>query len=128
MKVISFDIGRSTWLFPLEEFAPSSGSNSVSIVEHIATKYGFSIVPKISTRDDMSKNGLHFGMGSFQHDGQHFSVSDFMVYNDGLVAVSEKTEWSDAFLNDVIKWVQTDFGFRSPATGIHKLYSSNLVI
>jgi hypothetical protein len=128
MNVISFDSGRATWLFPLEEFAPSAGLNNVSVVTKIAERYGFAQVPTITTRDDMAKKGLTFGMGHFKANDISFIVSDFMVYNDGIVAVTEKSEWAESFLEDVMRWVIAEFGFRNPVSGIGKLISSTLIV
>jgi hypothetical protein len=128
LKIVSFDNGRVTWLLPLEEFAPASAVNSVSVVGEIAARYNFSQVPTITTRDAMAKNGLPFGMGRFEFDGSKFMVMDFIVYNDGLVAVAEKTEWAEAFLENVVSWVKSEFGFREISSGIRKLYGSTLIV
>jgi hypothetical protein len=128
MKIISFESARVTRLFPLEEFLPAAGANSPSIVSLIAQRYGFGIVPSITTREDMNKSGLVFGMGHFQHEGQPFVVSDFAIYTDGLAAVAERSEWADALLEDVTSWVKTEFGFRDISSGVRRLYSSSIVV
>jgi hypothetical protein len=128
VKIVKFDSARATWLFPLEEFTPAAGANSVTIVSLIAARYNFSIIPKITTREDVAKNGLQFGMGSFEDDGQRFVVTDFIVYNDGIVAVSEKTDWAEKFLENIFQWVIAEFGFRVPSSRIRKLYSSTVVV
>ena len=128
MKIVSYDSARVTWLFPLEEFAPASGAHSISIVGLLAQRYQFTITPKITTKEDMAKSGLQFGMGGFEYQGQRIIVPDFVVYNDGLVAITQKTEWSEAFLEDVTQWVIKEFGFRNPTSGTRKLYSSTLVV
>jgi hypothetical protein len=127
LKIVSFDNGRATWLFPLEEFAPAAGSNSTSVISAIAARYGFTQVPMITTQESMAKNGLPFGMGHFEVNGTRFTVTDFVVYNDGIVAVAEKTEWAEAFLEDVTSWVK-QFGFREISSGIRKLYASTVVV
>ena len=55
VKIISFESARVTWLMPLEEFAPASGANSPAVVALIAQRYGFSIVPQITSRDDLKQ-------------------------------------------------------------------------
>jgi hypothetical protein len=128
MKVVSFDSARVTWLFPLEEFAPAAGLNAPAILAEIAARYNFAQHPQITTSDDMAKNGLPFGVGRFAIDGEFIMINDFGIYNDGIVAVTEKTEWSDAFLNDVVDWVTDRFGFQEIVSGIRKVYSSTLVV
>ncbi|MCK1562452.1 hypothetical protein IVB08_00305 [Bradyrhizobium sp. 173] len=128
MKVIKFDSARATWLFPLEEFGPVAGSNNPSVISQIAQRYGFAQVPTITTQEAMAKNGLPFGMGHFQNRDSRFAVTDFVVYNDGLVAIAEKTEWAEAFLEDVTTWVKSEFNFREVVSGIRKLYASTIVV
>jgi hypothetical protein len=94
----------------------------------IAERYKFSIIPKITTREDLNKSGLLFGMGQLEHEAQTRIITDFAIYTDGLAAVSEKTEWADLFLDDVISWVKVEFGFREIETGIRTLYSSGVVV
>jgi hypothetical protein len=128
LKIVSFDNGRATWLFPIEEFAPAAGSNSTSVISAVAARYGFALVPTITTQEAMAKNGLPFGMGHFEVNGTNFTVTDFVVYNDGIVAVAEKTEWAEAFLADVTSWVQEQFGFREISSGVRKLYASTVIV
>jgi hypothetical protein len=128
MKVVSFDSARVTWLFPLEEFTPAAGLDATAVLAEIAARYNFGMEPKITTRDDMAKNGLPYGVGRFVNDGEPILINDFGIYNDGIVAVTGKTEWSDAFLNDVVDWVTERFGFQKIVSGIRKAYSSTLVV
>ena len=128
MRIISFESARVTRLFPLEEFTPAAGANSPSILSLLAQRYGFSIVPTITTREDLTKNGLLFGMGHFQYAGQPLVVTDFAIYTDGLAAVAQKSEWAEAFLDDVISWVKTEFGFREISSSIRQLYNSSVVV
>jgi hypothetical protein len=67
-------------------------------------------------------------MGNFQTNGNPFVVTDFAVYTDGLVAAAERSEWADAFLDDVTSWVKKEFGFREISSGIRKLYSSTIIV
>jgi hypothetical protein len=128
MNIISFDNARATWLFPLEEFTPAAGLNGISVIAKVAERYGFAQIPTITTRDDMAKKGLAFGMGGFEAKGERFAVTDFIIYNDGIIAGAEKSEWAESFLEDVVPWVIAEFGFREPATGIGKLVSSTLIV
>jgi hypothetical protein len=127
MKVITFDNARTTWLFPLEEFAPSSGPNPPSIVNAIAERYKFTQKPDITTREDMDKKGLVFGIGQFTVNGTTAMVNDFAVYNDGIVAICRTTELGEAFLNDVFRWVVDEFGFRK-VNNNRRLYNSTVVV
>ena len=127
MKIVKFESARVTWLFPLEEFVPVAGANNPSVISQLAARYNFSIVPSITTQESMAKNGLPFGMGHFAVNDANFAVTDFVVYNDGIVAVAEKTDWAEAFLEDVTNWVKQSFGFRDVTSGVRRLYGSTII-
>jgi hypothetical protein len=127
MKIISFDNAKATWLFPLEEFAPASGANSPSVLDAIAERYKFTHKPTITTREDLEKKGLVFGVGGFSKDGDFTVINDFAIYTDGLAAVSRTTEFADAFLDDVSGWVIDQYKFRKIDNN-RRLYSSNVVV
>jgi hypothetical protein len=101
LRIISFDSARVTWLFPLEEFTPAETTNPGVVLAGIAKRYNFNRTPTITTREDMANNGLVFGLGHFQFNDEAIGISDFIVYNDGIVAISQKTEWAEAFLEDL---------------------------
>jgi hypothetical protein len=128
LRIISFDSARVTWLFPIEEFAPAATSNPGVVLAGIATRYNFTRTPTITTREDMANNGLVFGLGHFQFNGETVGITDFIIYNDGIVAISQKTEWAEAFLEDLFNWVKENFGFRDLSSGIRKLFTSTLVV
>ena len=127
MKVISFDNSRSTWLFPLEEFAPVSGATPQSLLAEIGERYDFTRRPDITTREDMNQKGLLFGIGRFSTKGQSGMINDFAIYTDGIAAVSERSDFADAFLSDVFEWVVDKFKFRRVDTN-RRLYSSTVVV
>jgi hypothetical protein len=127
MRVISFDNARATWLFPLEEFAPASGATPQSILAEIGDKYDFTRRPDITTREDMNQKGLLFGIGRFSTKDQSVTINDFAIYTDGIAAVSERSDFSEAFLTDVFEWVVGKFNFRRVDTK-RRLYSSTVVV
>src|ERR1700730_2480368 len=127
MRVISFDNARATWLFPLEEFAPASGATPQSILAEIDDKYDFTRRPDITTREDMNQKGLLFGIGRFSTKDQSVTINDFAIYTDGIAAVSERSDFSEAFLTDVFEWVVEKFNFRRVDTK-RRLYSSTVVV
>jgi hypothetical protein len=127
MRVISFDNARATWLFPLEEFAPASGATPQSILAEISERYNFTRRPDITTREDMNQKGLLFGIGRFSTKDQSGIINDFAIYTDGIAAVSERTDFAEAFLTDVFEWVVGKFNFRRIDTK-RRLYSSTIVV
>jgi hypothetical protein len=128
VKVISYDTGRVTWLFPTEEFLPLGSGDGRAIIEQVAEKYEFSHPPQNPSREEVEKNGLKFGGGRFVFDGKLFVINEFVAYNDGIVAVAPATEPATAFLEDIVEFLKEAFQFRSPITPIKKVSVSNVII
>lgn len=128
MEVISFDTGRATWLFPTEEFVPLGGADGMSIINRLAQHYEFRTVPNNPTREEIDKSGLKFNGGYFVFENSKAPISEFGLYNDGLVAISTTTERASAFLEDIVKFVIEDFNFRMPISPIKKIYVSIVTV
>jgi hypothetical protein len=128
MKLINVDLGRVTWLFPVEEIIPLGGAEGPNIVQAIASKYVFTQSPSNPTREDIDKNGLKFLAGQFEFKKKRTNISEFVVFNDGIVASSASTEAADAFLEDVYAFLRSEFQFREIVSTVKRVYVSNLVV
>ncbi|WP_316169059.1 MULTISPECIES: hypothetical protein [unclassified Bradyrhizobium] len=128
MELISLDTGRSTWLFPTEEFLPLEVPDGMSLIQSVAVRYDFKIFPEKPSREDIDKNGLKFGLGSFDFEGVKVGVTDFVAYNDGIVAVSNTTERATAFLEDATRFLISELKFRRPVSTIKKVNVSTLTV
>jgi hypothetical protein len=128
MELISLDIGRSTWLFPTEEFLPLAGSDGMSLIRRVVDRYNFKVFPEKPVREDIDKNGLKFALGSFMFEGLVIGITDFVAYNDGIVAVSNTTERATAFLEDATRFLIEELGFRRPVSTIKRVNVSILTV
>jgi hypothetical protein len=128
MEVVSIDSGRSTWLFPTEEFVPLGGGDGSAIIQKVSERYQFKSQPENPTREDIDKNGLKFSTGMFEVAEKRAGIGEFAIYNDGLVAVANTTEHSNAFLEDITKFVIDEFQFRPPISPIKKVFVSILTV
>lgn len=128
MKIISFVNGRTTWLFPVEEFTPAGGANGKEIVARIAAKYNFSHPPENPTREEVEKNGLKFAGGQFKFEEELVSIDEFIAYNDGIVASANTTERTEAFLKDISNFLRKEFAFREITTAIKTINLSTVVV
>ncbi|WP_338688968.1 hypothetical protein V5279_25200 [Bradyrhizobium sp. 26S5] len=128
MKIITYESGRVTWLFPVEEFAPLGGILAQQLVIAIKERYNFERIPSSLVAEAVSKNGLKFESGIFQHDGQLINIVEFTAFSDGFVAVTNLTERSEAFLADLVTWLQETFKFRPISTPIQRINLSTLAV
>jgi hypothetical protein len=120
--------GKSTWLFPVEEILPLGGADGPKITAAITSRYAFRHPPANPTREDIEKNGLKFAGGQMVHDGHPANIIEFIVFNDGIVAVSTSTEDAEAFLNGIYKFLVSEFGFRTITSNVKKVMVSTVVV
>lgn len=128
MKLVTIESGRTTWLFPVEEFFPLGAADAPSIIMAIAQRYHFTHPPQNPTREDVDKNGLRFSGGHLLRGDERINIVDFVVYNDGLVVAATTTEGADAFLDDVIQYLVNEFEFRELTSDVRKIPMSSVVV
>lgn len=128
MNVVSFESGRSTWLFPVEEILPLGGADGQAVTAAITSRYRFMHPPANPTRDDIEKNGLKFADGQMAYDGDTVNVVEFTVFSDGLVAASSSTEYAEAYLEDLYTFLVSEFEFRTITSDVKKVVQSSVVV
>jgi hypothetical protein len=107
---ISVQRARSIWFIYLTEINPE-GLNLVPLLQPLVAKYNFQIFPtKPAELFGKEVVEIKFSGGNFQKDDQHNIGVDLGIFNWGLVAETKSsTNDSDAFLNDLLNWVSTEF-------------------
>jgi|SRR5450755_2477590 hypothetical protein len=128
MEIVSIDTGRATWLFPTEEFVPLGGTDGMAIIQKVVERYEFKNFPQNPTREEVDKNGLKFFTGIFEVDGKRAGVGEFGLYGDGIVAISNTTEHSEAFIEDIVGFAIDEFQFRNPVSPIKKIFVSTVTV
>jgi hypothetical protein len=127
MRVVNYDASRVTSLFPFEEVTPLSGANDREIIGAIADKYKFLKIPDLA-KDDIAKDGFKFASGQFMFESSVFRLNEFSIFRDGLVINAATTNGSEAFLDDVIKFMRESFSFRDFVTKPRLFFQSQLVV
>jgi hypothetical protein len=128
MNLVSLENGRTTWLFPVEEIIPLGGADGPKIIAAITSKYKFTHPPSNPTREDIDKNGLKFAGGQMLHEGKIANIGEFIVFNDGIVAVSSSTEFAESFLQDIFSFLVSEFEFRKISSYVKKVHISTVVV
>jgi hypothetical protein len=129
MRVIAYETARVTLLFPFEEVAPLGGADGVAIVQAVAQRYSFARPPDLSvSREEINKTGLKFEDGKFQFEGELVNINNLGVYNDGLNIDASTTERAEAFLNDLVGFLRSDFQFRGFTSHPRKFFWSQVVV
>jgi hypothetical protein len=122
------DSGRTTWLFPVEEILPLGGSDGSALIERVANRYQFANFPEKIVAEEVAKNGIKFTLGKFESEGHTVNVGEFAIFEDGIVAISNTTERSEAFLRDVYTFLRTEAGFREITSKVKKINLSVVVV
>jgi hypothetical protein len=129
MKIISQDSCRVTILFPLEEVVPLGGINGPEALGKIQRRYEFLKTPDPTmTREDVVKQGYKFSTGQIILSGKKTVVIEFAIYNDGIVADARNSEIAEAFLDDIIQFMQTEFEFRKFSSEPRRYFHNQLVV
>ena len=128
MEIISLESGRTTWLFPVEEILPLGGADGPGIVAGITARYKFRHPPVNPTKEEIEKTGLKFLGGQFNQGVGIANIVEFTVFNDGLVSISDSTERSEAFLQDVCEYLLSDHNFRKISSEVKKVSLSAAVV
>jgi hypothetical protein len=130
VNIITYEVGRVTLLFPLEETIPLGGVNEKEIVEKIISRYNFaSRADHLITKEDKDKSGLRFLNGILlREDGEKINIVDFAIYTDGIVINAKSTDNAVHFLEDVLKWMREENSFREFITPPKRRFLSQIVV
>jgi hypothetical protein len=129
MRLIAFETGRTSLLFPLEEINPLVPVDSRQLVEGIAGRYSFRGFPPPSMpREELAKNGAKFENGLLTLDGKLINIIDFTAFNDGIVVNSNTTEGASAFVDDLLVFLRDQFGFRDFISRPQRTFISQVVV
>jgi hypothetical protein len=130
VRLIAIDTGRATLLFPLEEIVPLDHPlDGRQLTAGIVERYNFKLFPPENLpREELNKNGAKFENGRFEFEGQLVEISDFTVFNDGIVANAKSTEAAYAFVDDLLDYVRSKFGFRKFTSKVREIIASQVVV
>lgn len=127
MNIVAFSSGSFIALFPLEAFAPLGGLNERRTVDAIRERYKFANSPNMSSsRAELERSGIVFEWGVHETAAGQATINKLSVHNDGVVVRSNKTEYAEAFFNDITGWLVQEHGCRT--VQIRPLYVSEIVV
>ena len=127
MKLLAVRSAKSIWLIPIYFLNPM-GRNTRSIVEATKARYGFLKSPFDFPLPPKENEGLKFLSGAFNTKSGEVQIKSMTLHLDGIVVeTSSSTDDSDAFLEDVSIWMNTEYGLpKYSELPINRLYTSEL--
>lgn len=123
MKVIQHELGRVSFLLPLEELIPLYGIVSGSFVDQVGERYKFKNVPP-------GQDALQFvfGDGIIQFSDMILPVIRLGLFADGILVEAKHTLVAQYFLNDFMSWGRETFGMRLPLSVPRQTYFSSVIV
>lgn len=130
MTVLNVRQARAIWLVDARDLNPY-GIDIWPILSALRERYNFQTYPKsIEEANESDPKGITFANGSFAVGSSRHSIVKATMYSDGIVADSAlSTDFSEAFLADVLSFLSAQFGFTYRPEMVHtKLYVSELIV
>lgn len=129
MIVLNVKLARAIWLVDARDLNPR-GIDILPIISAVRDRYEFQIYPTSITEVQNTGKGIVFESGSFTSENQRYAIGRATIYDDGVVVdCSLSTDLSEAFLNDLLSFLRTDFGLTYRPDMIHrKIYTSELIV
>lgn len=130
MTILNVKTARAIWLVDSRDLNPH-GIDIFPILSAIRDRYRFQVYPRtIEEMNEHDPKGIVFVSGSFPAESQRYTVGKATMYGDGLVVdTALSTDFSEAFLEDVLNFLSSQFGLTYRPEMIHrKIYASELIV
>jgi hypothetical protein len=127
MRVIGPLQGIAAYRQPPEEYQPETGVLPHDMIELIKTAYGFHVFPQLLPNTPLPATN-EFQAGRFSANGSTFVISRLIMTADGDIAIATKTEQADLFIDDLVRLLDENLGFRLRMGKLTKSFVSNVVV
>jgi len=129
MEIVNVRTARSLWYIDTRDLNPR-GISLYPVLGAIKDRYRFQITPR--TPEELNPNnpkGITLSDGVFSQGSQLHSINRLTMYGDGFLAESNhSTDFSDAFLDDLLSYAARQFGLSyRPEMILRKAYFSELI-
>lgn len=125
MKVVSSELGRSSYLFVPDEVRPAGGVYVQESVRLICERYGFGGLPPLQ---EALNSPIKFTHGRLIGGSKKLNISELVIYSNAIQASAANTADADYIVDDILAWAKSTLGYREPQTKLPRLYESNLVV
>jgi hypothetical protein len=127
MKLIGPLQGIAAYRKPPEEYQPETGILPHDMIELIRFAYGFHIFPQLQPNTPPPAS-TEFQGGRFSANGSSFVINRLIMTLDGDIAIATRTEQADLFIDDLIRLLDENLGFRLRIGNLTKSFVSNVVV
>lgn len=126
MKLLAVRMARAVWLTP-SYFLNPKGIFVRPIINAMKAKYSFLKTP-LDVPFPFPSEGIKFEQGVFNGKNGAVQIINLTLHNDGiLIDTRSSTDDADSFMEDVIAWVNKEYGMPPlSALPIKRIYVSEL--
>src|SRR3990172_6690487 len=111
MKLISKEAAIAAIQVVPDEVRPLAGHNIPGVVAAVTQRYQFARTP---TLEEVNKVGARFLNGTFA--GNKIIITELGIFSNSVSVTTTDTSDSQTVLDDLVSWLQNEFGFRDPQT------------
>jgi hypothetical protein len=120
MELVAIDTSRIVYLTQLRR--PAGQMYLPDAALKLAQRYSFT---KLPSPDELTREPVAFSMGKFQD----VQINEFQIYGDGIIATARAgTEILDAFISDVLRWGEREFGLVQAAIAKPEKYVESAIL
>jgi len=127
MKLVGHLHGIAAFREAMEEYQPERGSIPSDLIELVRSNYDFQIFPILASGAQLPAI-LAFQAGRFASNGQSFAINQLAMSADGDIAATVTTDQADLVLDDLMRLLDENLGYRLRAARKAKHYVSTLVV
>ena len=123
MNLITKDAAIAALRFNADEFKPETPQFLGAIFTNIAKRYSFLKLPDINTLDT---GGRKFQHGKNPTTGAE--IKELQLFSDAVGVTATDTHEAEALVHDVIKFMQSEMGFRTITTTPVLMLQSDVIV
>jgi hypothetical protein len=127
MRLIGHLQGFAGFREAIEEYQPERGVVQKELIDLVRSKYEFQTFPN-TTPGTGPLPIITFVGGKFASNGDSFAITQLAMTQEGDVVVAVTTEQAALVLDDLVKLLDDNLGFRLKTAHKIKRYLSNIVV
>jgi hypothetical protein len=127
MKLIGYLQGFTALRAKLEEYMPVRGLVHRDLAELVRTRYQFQVFPTLNPGITPPPVMLFSG-GKFSRNSESFAIHQLAMKEDGDIVLATTTEQADQVVEDLVRLLDDNFGYRLSTADKKISHLNNMVV
>jgi len=129
MKLINSIQGSAIIKFRLDDIAPEGGFLIRDVIGLVGEAYQFGVKPDLPANVPPAVIPVfQFQSGAFGPDAGHVPIVQILMFQTGVVITSTSTDAANAIMDDYLRRLTENMGFRFPEANMPRTYQSHIVV